>query len=82
MGRTAYIGLVARSGCGGGLISVTESPSWPTFGSKSVLRVGTLLEEDVGEAPLVAAAFGHPHSNVRLAWLAQRSVYSGRVVYA
>jgi hypothetical protein len=79
MARTVCVGPVARCACGGGLISATEPPSKLTFGSKIV---GTLSEEDVGEAPLVTAAFGHPHSNVRLNWLAWRLVYSGRVVYA
>jgi hypothetical protein len=73
---------VERCACAGGASSVEIFPSRPWGWSVKLSRVGTLPLDDAGEVFCALAAFGQPHSNLRLGADAEEFVYSGSDVYA
>jgi len=71
---------VERCACCGGASSVETFPSSPWGWSIKLSRVGTLPEDDAGEVFCIQAAFGQPHSNLRLGADEVEFEYSGREV--
>ena len=73
---------VERCACAGGAMSVDVFPSSSWAWSVKLSMVGTLPVDDAGEMFCALAAFGQPHSNLRLGADVLEFEYSGREVCA